>query len=419
MDNVYNWNSKFRAESEKSPTMDTWGGEGDRAAVAPLDRHDQRRGCGVPTVSVLVGPVELSLRLARHWAEVSCRSMVLIGPEQPEPETVIVPWVNRLAAEGDLAKAAAEWLARRLDRPVDSLIGSLRAMTTYEMRMFLESALPIVSETGVELLGRWLIENMAERPGSPGLAQALDATLEGRSRPYIRVFTALGELVRPECLPILVLSPSSQDLSRMQGIARLLAELSAAQPVVSLIVVVEPELFDDYLAQSPVSRAKALLREAVVTINHESRDVRYDARDAPFAEPTAPAMLDRESVDDDPARSAAERFLFERLESSSETAGLFELNGTLDFRFGPTRWIEVDLVARSLKLAVEVDGYHHFQDPEAYRRDRRKDLELQKHGYLVVRVLADDVVERFEDVKNTILATVAFRRAASISLEET
>ena len=84
---------------------------------------------------------------------------------------------------------------------------------------------------------------------------------------------------------------------------------------------------------------------------------------------------------------------------------------------GQTRWIEVDLVARSLKLAVEVDGYHHFQDPEAYRRDRRKDLELQKHGYLVVRVLADDVVERLEEVMDTILAAVAFRRAASISLE--
>jgi hypothetical protein len=258
---------------------------------------------------------------------------------------------------------------------------------------------------------------MAERPGPPGLAQALDELLEGRGRPYIRVFTALGELVRPECLPVLVLSPASQDRSRLQGIARLLADLSAAQPGASLIVMVEPELFDDYLVQAPVSRAKALLRQTVVTINHESRDVRYDARDPPVVETRVPAILERESEDDDPARSAAERFLFERLESVPETAGLFELNGTLDFRFGPTQWIEVDLVARSLKLAVEVDGYHHFQDPAAYRRDRRKDLELQMHGYLVVRVLADDVIERFEDVKNTILATVAFRREASLDPE--
>jgi hypothetical protein len=118
---------------------------------------------------------------------------------------------------------------------------------------------------------------------------------------------------------------------------------------------------------------------------------------------------DFESVDD-PARSAAERFLFERLESIPETAGLFELNRTLDFHFGPNRSVEVDLAARSLNLVVEVDGYHHFQDPEAFRRDRRKDLELQKHGYLVARVLADDVVERLEDVVDTILKAVAFRR---------
>jgi len=397
--------------------MGTWGGEGDRAAVAALDRHDQRRGCGVPAVSVLVGPVTPSLQLARRWAEVSCRPMVLIRPEQPDPESVVVPWVNRLAAEVDLAKVAAEWLAQRLERPADSLIGSLGAMTAYEMRMFLESALPIVSETGVELVGRWLLENAGELPGSPGLVSVLDALLEGRGRPCIRVFTALGELVRREYLPVLVLSPPDPDLSWLQVVARLLAELAAAQPGAALIVVVEPKLFDEYLEQSPVSRAKALLREAVVTINHESRGVRYDARDAPLAESRALAILDRESDDDDPARSAAERCLFERLESFPETAGLFELNGTLDFRFGPTRWIEVDLVARSLKLAVEVDGYHHFQNTEAYRRDRRKDLELQTHGYLVVRVLADDVVEQFEDVKNTILSAVAFRREASIDLE--
>ena len=129
------------------------------------------------------------------------------------------------------------------------------------------------------------------------------------------------------------------------------------------------------------------------------------------------AILDPGFDDDDPARNAAERALFERLNPCQRRSRLFELNGLLDFRFGSTQWIEVDLVARSLKLAVEVDGYHHFQDMEAYRRDRRKDLELQKHGYLVVRVLADDVVEHCDQVNNTILAAVAYCRAAARNLE--
>jgi len=113
---------------------------------------------------------------------------------------------------------------------------------------------------------------------------------------------------------------------------------------------------------------------------------------------------------EDDARSAAERFVFDLLESLPETAGLFELNTTLDFHFGASRPIEVDLVARSLNLVIEIDGYYHFQDPESYRRDRRKDLELQKRGYLVLRILASDVVDRLEELLETFLSAVAYCR---------
>ena len=46
-------------------------------------------------------------------------------------------------------------------------------------------------------------------------------------------------------------------------------------------------------------------------------------------------------ADDDRARSAAERFLFNFLESLPETAGRFQLNASLDFQFG-RRPAEVD-----------------------------------------------------------------------------
>ena len=94
-----------------------------------------------------------------------------------------------------------------------------------------------------------------------------------------------------------------------------------------------------------------------------------------------------------------------------ETAGLFELNARLDIPFGPGRMMEVDLASRALRVAVEVDGYHHFRDEAGYRRDRRKDLLLQSHGYLVVRVLAEDVVRHLEDVLASIRSAVASRRA--------
>lgn len=72
-------------------------------------------------------------------------------------------------------------------------------------------------------------------------------------------------------------------------------------------------------------------------------------------------------------------------------------NRALDVPFG-NRPLEIDLACPSLRLAVEVDGYFHFRDADAYRRDRRKDIELQRQGYFVVRVLAEDVMARLEAV---------------------
>jgi Protein of unknown function (DUF559) len=109
------------------------------------------------------------------------------------------------------------------------------------------------------------------------------------------------------------------------------------------------------------------------------------------------------------ARSAAEAFLYARLESLPATHGLFQLNGVLPFAFGPHP-VEVDLLCRRLRLALEVDGWHHFSGEDAYRRDRHKDVLLQQHGDLVLRVLATDVVAGLEDVLDMVLDAVARRR---------
>ena len=243
----------------------------------------------------------------------------------------------------------------------------------------------------------------------------------------------MGQLISLQFLPVLVLSTAEQNVAGLERNARLLAELAAAQPGVALVLLVEQGLFDSYVALAPASRAKALLCESIINLPRLDllgaaaslfvpREAQEFTSDDLAVNDLKSGILDLQSDKpglntDDQARSAAERFLFKRLESSAGTAGLFELNATLDFHFGLNRWIEVDLLARSLKLAVEVDGYHHFQDPEAFRRDRRKDLELQKHGYLVVRVLADDVVERLNEVMATIVSAVAFRRTEPISRE--
>ena len=53
--------------------------------------------------------------------------------------------------------------------------------------------------------------------------------------------------------------------------------------------------------------------------------------------------------------------------------------------------MEVDLLCADARLAVELDGSQHLDSADAYRRDRRKDMLLQQHGYFVLRFLAEDV----------------------------
>ena len=241
--------------------------QGPRTKDQGLDRHEERRHAGVPTVSVLVGPIGPALEWARDWATDLERPMVLLRPERADAEGVVVPWVDRLADGRDLIDSAVAWLAHRLNQPAGLLGRKLRAMTDYEVAILFDSTVHGVSETGVELVAFRLIELAAQgrRGAGPGLAPELNDLLETHGRPWIRVFRALGELVPQECLPVLTVAPARQDVSHLEGLARLLAELAEARPLAALVLIVEPEHFDAYLDQAPESRAKALLRSGVVT----------------------------------------------------------------------------------------------------------------------------------------------------------
>ena len=64
--------------------------------------------------------------------------------------------------------------------------------------------------------------------------------------------------------------------------------------------------------------------------------------------------------------------------------------------------MEVDLLCERSRLAIELDGGQHLGDPDAYRRDRRKDALLQENGYLVLRFLAEDVGKYLDQVLDAI-----------------
>lgn len=108
------------------------------------------------------------------------------------------------------------------------------------------------------------------------------------------------------------------------------------------------------------------------------------------------------------ARSLAEATLYEALEATPATAGRFRLNESLAVRFGPVA-AEVDLLSRGDRIAIEIDGVHHFADPDRYRRDRKKDLLLQTHGFVVVRLLAEDVVRDVRAAVTAVSQALAYR----------
>ncbi len=109
------------------------------------------------------------------------------------------------------------------------------------------------------------------------------------------------------------------------------------------------------------------------------------------------------------ARSATEAFLFRRLDSLPETTGRFQLNARLPIPFDGNSGMEVDLLCTDARLAIELDGAQHLDSRAAYRTDRHKDLLLQRHGYVALRFLAEDVGPRLGVILDAILASLTNR----------
>lgn len=344
-----------------------------------LARHDRRRRAGQGVVSTLVteGPLELHPR-------------VRASPGASLDET----W----AAWADEARASARGqalnvLSMRADRPLGELAAAL-ARGDLESESLLGRAL---SEASSELESRGLSEVF--RPSVPppvDLPQALSSL--GAELPWL-VFDA------PDAATI--------------GWALRAVEAAPALPVAL-------RLSPDALA--PIERALARsqrdrLREGLVVLEDRSAPtaIRDAAEDLACFGPHLPALARVVPAwraaraahlegPPDRARSLAERLLYDALEALPETRGAFRLNARLPGVTFGMRDVEIDLAALELGLAIEVDGPFHFVDAEDYRRDRRKDVLLQRQSLLVVRVLASDVVERLAEVLDTILDNVRHAR---------
>jgi very-short-patch-repair endonuclease len=134
-----------------------------------------------------------------------------------------------------------------------------------------------------------------------------------------------------------------------------------------------------------------------------------DGVDAPLADlflhVAHPLLVEAEGVAR--ARSASEAFLYRRLQTLPTTAGRFRLNTELPIPFDTQGRMEADLLCEELRLVIELDGGQHLADAEAYRRDRRKDVALQEHGYFVLRFLAADLGKHLDNILDAIQRALA------------
>ena len=392
-----------------------------------LDRHETRRRAGTPTPSLLLGPAGLGVAALRRWA----RARPLAFAREPEQEAALRAFVEatlslpleRLAAhaiEPVAGMRADEILARCARASVRERTLLLRRIVERSDRHVAAAARALLDRgqddaplSAGELLDRLRVEDgsSSERDGGFMPIAALQALLpagdvpvlvfafeNGRSTAWMsrvaRVVTGLADHV--PTLPIAVVGVTAPvDAGEHRGLALLRAAELPLEPIPAdaILQALAARVSVDDLGASMQRLARDGADEALVEL--------FSRAAVASADPGA---------DDDKARSAAERFLYARLESLAWSSGRFVQNGGAGFRFG-SRQAEVDLLCGDLGIAIEIDGYHHFKDVDGYRRDRRKDFELQTRGFLVLRFLATDVVACLETILDTIESAVALRSA--------
>jgi very-short-patch-repair endonuclease len=386
---------------------------GEVALLDALDRQARRRAEGIATLSVLEGPGERGQALWSQWA--ARRGWTVVEVSGEDPHAAALDWARALAASRDLGADAEVLATFSLTAANPRHTPVFTGKTAHERRVLLDALPPppALPEPTWALCKALVIGRETVAPG--GLPPAVSAALARNLGAGLR---ALHALLPPGKAPVLRVPVGPAPACRGLHVA---GALSVAVPALAVACGVTAEALGAFLAGGE-TRLKALVREGTLTVPRAPSDVQgamatlrtlereagSEARRASAAEVALAVLTGAGDAGEDRARSKAEAYLRDRLEEHPGTTGLFELN----VRLRPEdkgSW-EVDLLCRSLRIAVEIDGYFHFQDPERFRRDRRKDLDLQRAGYWVYRLLATDVLSRLEHILHTLDTLIEARK---------
>lgn len=386
------------------------------ALLDSLDRHARRRAEGIATLSTLVGPPEQGLAVLTEW--IHLRGLSVVVAEGEDPRTVVRTWATALARDRDLVSDAESFVARTQAAGArrDLLF---RGKTAHERRVLLDGLTPPHSESATWELCRDLLES----PSLPPAGELPTVVSRAIEQDPLATLQALLALVPSGSAPALRVRGGPSDFRAL----RTVASLCSSAPALTTVCVLSSESLAEHLRRDEC-RALAMLREgrldlpevppepapttASVAVDPTLARLKQEGTPEPiialYREASRAITTGRREAEDR-ARSAAERYLQAQLNQRPSTRGLFKPNARLDLGDGG-RPLEVDLLCPRLRLAVELDGHFHFHDADSFRRDRRKDLLLQRAGYWVVRFLSDDVVARLEEILETLDTLIAARR---------
>lgn len=398
----------------------------DRSGVTlVLDRQQFRRNQGIPTLTVLAGPVGPGIHLWKKW---NGNRPVALPPRNSSLSPIAI-WTATAITSGGLRAGAIRWLAKACNLSPSDAETRWSAHTPHDLCHALD-CIPARTDTAAAVCRLLLaMERKVDFVDAGLIAESLCAESRARGESEEAFLAGVASLMSPDQCPAILFIPEQDKLEvSVQFICRLLG----AAPTLPVALAIAADVAEIALRQSSDERWLAVLREGLVRIEGikrqdilnrletaglaaddlsasldilEAGGTSPDATDL-FVETARVLKLEESEENEDRARSSAERFLFELLESLPQTTGRFQLNQPLEFRHG-SKAAEADLLAADCKLVVEIDGsYYHLSSKDAYRRDRKKDWLFQQHGYRVLRFLADDVVTALEEILNTILAAL-------------
>ena len=358
---------------------------------------------------------------------------MVLPAESPALEDVATAWVDRVCAGRDLAETAAAWLIEQL--PEDRLpsVASLRPHPGLELALFLEGTLPGSPSSGVEAVCKRLLIEAAEGSTKAlnrvGLTARIDATLDGaflipRAHPEgpggagSRLPSAGARVHRPgEGAPAGSRSSPWRDRqARDRAGDRANPGFRSSWPSGRSCSAYQEEA-PESASPGPAARVghpPASNGRGWVPPGGSARPGRAVAGAGsilPRCNPRDPGGGGVHRVGTDrprPQRGGAAPLRAARGDAGDRGAVPAQRDDRPRVRSQPR---DGDRPHRPrLALAVEIDGYYHFQDPEAYRRDRRKDWSFRSTGTWS-SACWPGTCSRARPGLETILGAIAFRRA--------